>query len=796
MVSVNLQLFIDGIKYDLPIPYDANFPTSLTRGVVDFENIGQRKGDFTKTIKLQANQEVNKILQSLFVPYVSQDSAKVLSIKGDVANVLCELLINGIVHISGYCKIKAAASISKPTSYEVTVFSGMNDWSDYFSINKLNTLSLGETVWDYDTIKDCNTYDKSETANPYNQVYPLTEYGDIGNKPNSYAAILDYEFRPAIWVRAMVKQAFLQAGYNLTSYWLDNVDTRKLIYPFVSGNWKMPAAIKNRYDTRISWSAQQTLFLIGDDFLLNPDTVDNDPSSQISLNDNFNFTVNPVWTSATFNGNGFTFTPATGGTFTIHFDLLALSSSPSGWDVDLLIGTPTRLYNIVIGASGSGGSSLTYTIYLEQGVPLSIALLPVQTGSGFETIIDIGSYIEIKLNTDDIEIGRVYDLAYTLPDRTIMEFIQGLTLLFNLVFDTDPLAKSVRMESMFDWVDSTGATIDGYYLGTSDAVNYSDKIQQHLEWKMEFLAKYKQQLHFLYLDDSADGILAEREKKTKHQYGGYRHNLYKRFQKGVQQIKNPHFAATYMGYREIEIIGGGGYSNLLLPMIVPAFTAGYDTPTYQAEPRILRWQLSDHDSQFAASDGNYHYGFTMRNSIDLSVVEYTAVCPRAFSVDIDGECSYSLNFNDMKALNGLDLHGLFWRHWAKATPMINEGVKGTGMFKYLEIDNINLNFRKLWYVNSVYWIVNKIVDYKPQEETMTKVELLLKNELGKDANQPQEDGTDGWANPSDAERSGEDVDFNIMQEDKIYTEDGKEVLMMVGKNITSVTTVNSKLKKK
>ena len=251
-----------------------------------------------------------------------------------------------------------------------------------------------------------------------------------------------------------------------------------------------------------------------------------------------------------------------------------------------------------------------------------------------------------------------------------------------------------------------------------------------------------------------------------------------------------------MGYREIEIIGGGGYSNLLLPMIVPALTAGYDTPKYVAEPRILRWQLSDHMSYFSASDGNYHYGFTMRNSIDLSVIEYTGVCPRAFSVDIDGECSYSLNFNDMKALNGLDLHGLFWRHWAKVTPMINEGVKGTGMFKYLEIDNINLNFRKLWYVDSVYWIVNKIVDYKPQEEAMTKVELLLKNELGKDANQSQEDGTDGWANPSDAETSGEDVDFNIMQDDKIYTEDGKEVLIMVGKTITKVTTVNSKLKKK
>lgn len=804
MVSVNLQFLINGIKYNLPIPYDADFPTAINRSVVDFENIGQRKGDFTKTIKIQANQEVNKVLQSLFVPYVSQNSAEVLSIKGDSANVLCELLINGVVHISGYCKVKSAASINKPTAYEITVFSGMNDWADYFSENKLNTLSLGETVWDFDTIKDSNSYDKCETANPYNQVYPLIEYGDIGNKAGSYAAIMDYEFRAAVWVRAMVKQAFLQAGYNLTSDWLDNVDTRKLIYPFVSGNWKRPQYIVDRYSCRANWNATQIMFAGGLDLAINPQVVAYNPSGQITLNTPINYDLPPVYGGMNVTENAFTFTAVSGGNYSVVMDLFisGASSTNNIFNIEIYKGTGVLQPILSIGSItviGLGTSGYTFNgniINCQPGELISVVFLPFNSGSAI-SIVNILSGSSISFTAiDDIEIGGVYDLAYTLPDRTIMEFIQGLTLLFNLVFDTDPLAKSVRIESMFDWVDSSGATVNGYYLGTSDAIDYSEKLQKHLEWKMEFLSKYKQQLFFQYKDDSSDGILSEREKRTQHKYGGYRHNLYKRFQKGIQAIKNPHFAATYMAYRDVEIIGGGGYGNLLLPIISPEFTSAQDTPTYKAEPRILRWQLSDHDSYFANSSGNYHYEFTMRNSIDLSVIEYTGVCPRAFSCDVDGESTYSLNFNDMEAADETDLHGLFWRFWAKVTPMINEGVKGTGVFKYLEIDNINLNFRNLLYIDSVYWIVNKVMDYKPQEQTFTKIELLLKNELGKDDIQQQEDGADGWANPSDAATSGEELDFNINSGDKIYLEDGSEVTSVVGKSIVPITTIFTKAKPK
>jgi len=136
MESVELILLINNTRYNLPIPYDTDFPLAINRSVMDFEDVGKRKGDYTKTIKVQANSEVNKVLQHLFLSTISQNDNKVLSLKGDTINVQCEINVNGLTHTKGYCLIKSASSTLKPNFYEITIFSGMNDWADILTKKK------------------------------------------------------------------------------------------------------------------------------------------------------------------------------------------------------------------------------------------------------------------------------------------------------------------------------------------------------------------------------------------------------------------------------------------------------------------------------------------------------------------------------------------------------------------------------------------------------------------------------------------------------------------------------------
>lgn len=794
MVSVELNFFANGVKYNLPIPNDAEFPTSINRAVSDYEDIKSRKGDFTKTIKVQANQLANKVFQSLFKPYIAQDSAVVASLRGDNENVKCVLLVNGLVHMAGYAKIKTASSFGgQPLYYEITVYSSMNDWASQFAEMKLRDLSLGTYIWNYANIRAASENDGGWPANSSNHVYPLIDYGDIGNKTGAYGSIMDYELRPAPYIKAIIKQAFTQIGYTLSSDFFDNLDISRLIYPFTSGNWERPFSLYNQYRAKVSWSSQQDLTSnIG----ANPTVINADPQSQILLNQNLNFQmplIINVNQGGLRNGNAFTFTPTQSGTFTISGSFI-MTTGNNSYGVQFMGGS-TVLLNLRDLGIGSNNTTINFSFdyFLTANVKYSIAVLILYTT--IPIYINPTSYVQFTPQKQ-IEIGGIFDLAYTLPDKSVMEFMQGIFQLFNLVFDTNPQNKNITIEAKDAWVDSTGATVNGFYLPTSSAVDYSAKQQQHLESKLDFIANYKIYQFWCYKNDSADGVLTEREKRTKHRYGGYRHKLFDRFIKGEDKIENSHFAPTYMGYKKLGGQNGyiptvsGYYQNTLVPIMANNMTNGVDNASYTFEPRILYFKYSTHLAPYAGSSGSYNYEWSIRQSNGNGVNGYGGPTPRAFFIDVDGEVDFSLLYNDcdIPAFNATDRVGLFNRFWSKTVPVINEGVKGSVFFKYLEIDNLNFNFRKLLYTDSVYWIVNKIIDYKPAEQTFTKFELILKNELGKAANQTQTDGIDGWASPYDSGTSGEMINFNIGEDDGISTSTGESVNVIIDKVITLVNT--------
>ena len=792
MASVEVILVIGSARYSIPVPYDADFPLAITRSIVDYEDVGKRKGDYTKTIKVQANQEVNNVLRNLFLSTIAQNEAKVLKLKGDTINVPCEIVVNGLTHTKGYCLVKSASSTGKPNYYELTIFSAMNDWADKLAKTKLREIDLGRYFFSWAEIKDSSSQGMASPGG-WTHCYPLIDYGDIGNKPSAGYAIMDYELRSAPYIYDMVNAMFSLTGYTIYSDWLDNDDIKRLIYPFTSGNWKR--SIFTEYDCKTKWSSQQTLISGSGNYILASDTDVSDTQNQSTFAVSQTIIPPPIFGSTPLTFTGTLYTSAEGGTKTIVIDATLTGNSSTNNIVEFWLhkGTPNKVSHLHLGSATIIGTTpvqvdILVPTYIESGEEYCICAWPINN-----TIVNVAANSKLEfLASEDIEIGSEYDVANTLPDKSCMEFIQGLSQLFNLVFDTDPLARTIKIEPMFSWLDSTGTTNNGYYLGFNDAVDFSNKVQQHFEFKTEFLSNYKQQLFFKYKDDSSDGILAIRKTKTGHTYGGYKHGLYKRFQQGTQELTNSHFAATYMGYRDIG--GAGSYiQSLLVPMIMETFTSGYDQPTYKCEPRILYFKYSDHDSFFPGSTGSYHYEWQLKDSIYGNIHTFSTNAPRAFSVDCDAEVDFSLNFDNMETPLHTEAIGLFQRFWAKVPPMINEGVKATGMFKYLEIDNLNLSFRKLWYVNDVYWIVNKIVDYKPQEVGFTKVELLLKSELGRAANQDQPDGNDGWANPSGADTSGEVLDFAPTQEQGIFTDDGNEIFAEVGNTTgTSLVGVSTK----
>jgi len=71
-----------------------------------------------------------------------------------------------------------------------------------------------------------------------------------------------------------------------------------------------------------------------------------------------------------------------------------------------------------------------------------------------------------------------------------------------------------------------------------------------------------------------------------------------------------------------------------------------------------------------------------------------------------------------------------------------------------------LDFRKLVYIDGVYWRVNKIVDYKPNKNEPTKVELIEWIKEGSNLSIAPQLGISG-SSASWSQRSGNETNENI-----------------------------------
>jgi hypothetical protein len=107
--------------------------------------------------------------------------------------------------------------------------------------------------------------------------------------------------------------------------------------------------------------------------------------------------------------------------------------------------------------------------------------------------------------------------------------------------------------------------------------------------------------------------------------------------------------------------------------------------------------------------------------------------PRAMFVDWEdtsGDLFSNLSFEDEMITPPMTnvffqnpgLYNLFWRNMIeqyKANPRIR-----TAYFKLTMSDMILIDLRRLVYIDGSYWRVNKIIDYAPNKNELTKVELV------------------------------------------------------------------------
>ena len=348
--------------------------------------------------------------------------------------------------------------------------------------------------------------------------------------------------------------------------------------------------------------------------------------------------------------------------------------------------------------------------------------------------------------TTQVTIGSM------LPcDVTQLEWINGLTGLFNLYWYADEGAKIIYVEPR-----------DNFFYDQNLAVDWSLKLDMGQNQKSEFVYdSLNRDLCFTYEDDSSDIFVEERNARvgqlcSLNSFAMDLGNLYKNKE---TRIGTTFYSPTYM-FND-PVIATNPDKAPFIPVIHSEFSAiwthtmnsQYPDKVEEFAPRILLWGgLTPLNLADGAIAGNkWRFGKTNPSDTpeELSTYPFAGTFHsqdhQFFPSLLVGNFTYfpTLPFQDAEANDQNPAaapplypfcDGLFKVFWEKNINGLLDRPRIKRVFMKLTAKDItDFDFRTLVYLDastgesSTYWIVNKIVDYKPTRNEMTKVELYQWN---------------------------------------------------------------------
>ena len=388
------------------------------------------------------------------------------------------------------------------------------------------------------------------------------------------------------------------------------------------------------------------------------------------------------------------------------------SDKTIGWSVDLYGGTsPT-------GPSPSGGSSHNATL-------------------------------SITHHGEKVEYGQTYDLKNVIDNEsTQLSFVKGIIHAFNLQFTTDVESRKVFIEPFND-----------FFMDEKDAVDWTSKIDlskvQEDKWantdlKREFIFKYKTDSNDKKVESRGiqywDGILDEFP---------YREFLPDSFEVGTQVYENPFFAGSYnsgdgmtSGFGSWAVSNTPFRANLWGLCESGAIPYGWQScrpdKGYNFVPRLLNYVKDNCNG--GSFGGKYIASVQNFSDTDVEIISTGTTTPASKYEVLCRACSYDENTEYGNAMNPLTYasknqgrydcttgtsysqypyRGLYQTYYQAMIEMqkANPRIK----IVYLNLnasDLVSLDLRRLVYVEGYYYRINRIVDYKPNSNETTKVELI------------------------------------------------------------------------
>ena len=754
----------------LDITDSKNFPLAMSYTISDGKDLESRFGDFSKSFDIPATKNNNKLLNHIYDPLIKDDK-NISGLKD------CRIMVDGITFFQGQIQVKGSKQTSRPQSYKATVYGGNFAWASLLRDKNLCDLpftSLSSTLT-YDYADFIASWTATQTTSDV--VYPLVSYGDFfptGSAVNPSVNLYDpytpnQDWRLWVYVYNVIQEIFSGIGYTISSNFIETANFKKLISYFPYGS-KKDTQLEETYSFRVEFNATGNCsgsgsgwkFLLGGacgsiTFLT---SAQNATDKQIQFPQ---IISNPIgaWDGATHKWTckrsgkykfdakvNLLMESASNVTYANVGAYLYLKHTKISTGVQSTIATqpfqdPTLTIAPFLLNVWEPTISTTDYIYMAVGdiVELQTTFDPISSSASYSWYILEGGmpqtyggtnyfgskgFFEAKYSVSQLEIGEDFALSDVLPcETTQIDFIKAISHLFNLYFTTDVQRKIIYIEPFND------------FFTKDEGLDWTEKLDLGKAIGDNYDIGLTQEINFKYKEDGSDGYLEKINedpalKKPRSLWYSYYENIGSGYTKGVTEFENPVFSPTQ---QEHDHDVGNNPNPVLIPVL-------WKDPSIVGDLGVnLQPSRPEKGFSFAPRIAYYHGNEINPNNANLltkwnkstgatTIVYGVQQYPRATFVDWEDPTFPSLSYDDETvtppnttiSTNVKGLYSTYWKNMIeqlKTSPRIRQAN-----INLKTKDILNLDMKKLIYIDGSWWRINKIVDFSPAKNETTKVELI------------------------------------------------------------------------
>lgn len=668
-----------------------DIPLPLNYAVADIKKPDTRQGSYSKTLTIPGSKANNLLFAHIFE--IDIDCRFNPNIKTP-----CVISVDDIVQLSGFLRLmKVSRTDDNLIQYECTVIGNVSNIFTTMGDADLSELSMAE----YNHTYNKTNQKASWTTTPGSgYVYPFIDYGFTDGTTMDVT-----NFYPAIYVKTYIDKIFEYCGFSYSSTFFDSSLFKRLIIPLNSNLLKLS-------DSQIA----PRLF---------ESTIN--PSGTITLPTTLGLSTNPYYhtgvgnpgivpinqnvsdVSNQFNTSTYRYVNGTVGSynFSANFNY-QLNSAGSASGYLLLVKYSAGYFTVLASDNFSSFGGISDTLRTATISASNIDLLPgdevwvgvqVYPGSTTPQHLNVtGGSFKNTVNNIGIFDGDTVNMTLAIPQKVKMkEFFMSIVKMFNLYIETD------KENSNKLYIEPRN---DFYSLGKS--IDWTDK------WDIS------QPLDIIPMGelDGRKYVFTYTEDKD------YYNELYKKSWNETYGTKTLDINNEFItGNKENKVIFSptplvnNGASDRTIPEIFSTDSAGNITPK-QSNIRIL----------YYGGVKSTLYPWTYTGAISGTTTESTY--PYAGHLDDVANPTIDLSFgvpNEVyytaTSYTNNNLYNAYYKQFIEEITDKDSKIV-TGHFYLTPKDILTLDFRNQFYVDGHYLRLNKVIDYNPINQGITKCEFI------------------------------------------------------------------------